>query len=260
MSSFVLVHGAWHGSWCWKRVRTGLQAQGHEVFTPTLTGLADRSHHLSRAVNLETHIQDVMNLIRWEELTDIVLCGHSYGGCVISGVADRMPEHIRALMYLDAFVLEDGENQMQHLTEMQSRQFREGVKNLGEGWKVPPIPAAVFNVNVADREWVDRQCTMQPIGTMQQPLSLTGGIQKIKNVTFILATGYTAGSPFPPFYEKAKAKGWKTRTVPCGHDVMLDLPEELTALLVEARSSSSTERGSTSAPARGLALANTSVL
>ena len=180
MSSFVLVHGAWHGSWCWKRVRTGLQAQGHEVFTPTLTGVADRSHLLSRAVNLETHIQDVMNLIRWEELTDIVLCGHSYGGCVISGVADRMPEHIRALVYLDAFVLEDGENQMQHLTEMQSHQFREGVKNLGEGWKVPPIPAAVFNVNVADREWVNRQCTMQPIGTMEQPLSLTGGIQKIR--------------------------------------------------------------------------------
>jgi hypothetical protein len=95
---------------------------------------------------------------------------------------------------------------------------------------------------------------------MQQPLSLTGGIQKIKNVTFILATGYTAGSPFPPFYEKAKAKGWKTRTVPCGHDVMLDLPEELTTLLVEARSSSPTVRVSTSAPARQLTLANTSVL
>ena len=169
MSSFVLVHGAWHGSWCWKRVRPGLQAQGHEVFTPTLTGVADRSHLLSRAVNLETHIQDVMNLIRWEELTDIVLCGHSYGGCVISGVADRMPEHIRALVYLDAFVLDDGENQMQHLTEAQCRQLREGVNNLGEGWKVPPIPAAAFNVNVADREWVDRQCTVQPIGTMEQP-------------------------------------------------------------------------------------------
>jgi uncharacterized protein YndB with AHSA1/START domain len=176
--------------------------------------------------------------MRWEELTDVVLCGHSYGGCVVSGVADRMPERVRALVYLDAFVLEDGENQMQHLTAMQSRQFQEGVKNPGEGWKVPPIPAAVFNVNVADREWVDRQCTMQPIGTMQQSLSLTGGIQEIANVTFILATGYTAGSPFPPFYEKAKAKGWKTRTVPCGHDVMLDLPGELSTLLVEARSSS----------------------
>ena len=121
-----------------------------------------------------------------------------------------MPDAVRALVYLDAFVLEDGENQLQHLTELQSRQFQEGVKNLGEGWKVPPIPAAVFNVNVADREWVDRQCTMQPLGTMEQPLSLTGGIKKIRDVSFILATGYTASSPFPPFYEKANAKGWHT--------------------------------------------------
>jgi pimeloyl-ACP methyl ester carboxylesterase len=211
-----------------------LQAQGHEVFTPTLTGVAERSHLLSREVNLETHILDILNLIRWEELTDIVLCGHSYGGCIISGVADRIPEYIRALVYLDAFVLEDGENLMQHLSDMQSHQFLEGAKSVGEGWKVPPIPAAVFNVNAADREWVDRQCTMQPIATFQQRLSFTGGIQKIKNVTFILATGFTEGSPFPPFYEKAKAKRWKTRTVPCGHDVMLDLPEELTKVLVEA--------------------------
>jgi pimeloyl-ACP methyl ester carboxylesterase len=234
MSSFVLVHGSWHGSWCWKRVRSALQAQGHEVFTPTLTGLADRSHLLSREVNLDTHIQDVVNLIRWEELSDIVLCGHSYGGCVVSGVADRMPGQIRALVFLDAFVLEDGENNMQHLTEEQSTQFREGVTSLGDGWKVPPVPAAAFHVNVADREWVDRQCTMQPLGTMKQPLALSGGIERIDNVTFILATGYSPGSPFPPFYEKAKRKGWHTRTVPCGHDVMLDLPGELTSLLLEA--------------------------
>ena len=233
MSSFVLVHGAWHGSWCWKRVRTALQAQGHQVFTPTLTGVADRSHLLSREVNLETHIQDVVNLIRWEELTDIVLCGHSYGGCVVSGVADRMPQHIRSLVYLDAFVLEDGENQLQHLTEALARQFEEGVKSLGEGWKVPPVPAAAFGVNVADREWVDRQCTVQPIATMEQPLRFTGGLEQIEDVRFILATGWP-GSPFPPFYEKAQAKGWHTRTVPCGHDVMVDLPEALTSMLLEA--------------------------
>ena len=83
MSTFVLVHGAWHGSWCWKRVRRALQARGHEVFTPTLTGVADRVHLLSPQVDLETHITDVTNLIRWEELADVVLCGHSYGGCVI---------------------------------------------------------------------------------------------------------------------------------------------------------------------------------
>jgi pimeloyl-ACP methyl ester carboxylesterase len=234
MASFVLVHGAWHGSWCWKRVRKGLQAQGHEVFTPTLTGVAERSHLLSPTVNLETHILDIVNLIRWEELTDLVLCGHSYGGCVISGVADRMPERIRSLVYLDAFVPEDGDNLLHLLPAMRANRLLEGAKTVGEGWKVLPIPAAVFNVNAADHEWVDRQCTLHPLATMQQRLRLTGGIQKIQNITFILATGYTEGSPFRPFYEKAKAKGWKTRTVPCGHDVMLDLPEELMTLLAEA--------------------------
>ena len=102
MATFVLVHGAWHGSWCWKRVRKAIRAQGHDVFTPTLTGVGERSHLLSPHVNLDTHLDDIVNLIRWEELSDVVLCGHSYGGCVISGVADRVPDRIGALVYLDA--------------------------------------------------------------------------------------------------------------------------------------------------------------
>lgn len=104
------MQGAWHGSWCWNRVRRALQALGHDVFTPTLTGLAERHHLLSREVNLQTHIDDVANLIRWEELSGVVLCGHSYGGCVISGVADLIPDRIGALVYLDAFVLKDGQS------------------------------------------------------------------------------------------------------------------------------------------------------
>jgi pimeloyl-ACP methyl ester carboxylesterase len=234
MATFVLVHGAWHGSWCWKRVRRALQAQGHDVFTPTLTGLADRSHLLSREVNLDTHILDIVNLIQWEELSNIVLCGHSYAGAVISGVADRMPDRIRALVYLDAFVLEDGESVVQHVPEAQATQLREGAKKVGEGWKVPPIPAEVFQVNSQDRDWVNRQCTMQPIGTIQQPIRLTGNLKTIRNTTFILATGFVEGSPFPPFYEKTKAKGWKTIKVPCGHEVMLDRPEDLTRILLDA--------------------------
>jgi pimeloyl-ACP methyl ester carboxylesterase len=233
MATFVLVHGAWHGSWCWKRVRRGLQAQGHDVFTPTLTGVGERSHLLSRQVNLDTHIFDVENLMRWEDLSDVVLCGHSYGGCVIGGVADRVPERIRAVVYLDAFVLESGDNLAQHVPEPQYKQMLEAVQAVGEGWKVPPIPAEVFNVNAADREWVNRQCTMQPLETFEQRLRLSGGAGRIGNVTFILATGFVEGSPFPPFYEKAKARGWKTIALPCGHDVMLDLPEDLTKILVD---------------------------
>src|SRR6267378_2826303 len=140
MTSFVLVHGAWHGSWCWKRVRTSLQAKGHDVFTPTLTGVAERSHLLSPEVSLETHILDVVNLIRFEELSEIVLCGHSYGGCVISGVADRIPDRIGKLVYLDAFVLQDGESAHDTLPSAQRDLQLELTRQHGEGWKVPPIP------------------------------------------------------------------------------------------------------------------------
>ena|SRR5437762_3592620 len=231
MATFVLVHGAWHGSWCWKRVRKALQAQGHDVFTPALTGVGERSHLLSPAVNLDTHIDDVVNLIRWEELSDVVLCGHSYGGCVVSGVADRIPDRIGALVYLDAFVLEDGQSLHDTLPPDARNGQLEGTRRDGEGWKVPPIPAEVFGVNAADATWVNRQCTMQPLATFQQPLKLTGGINKIANVTFIVATGYEA-TPFRPFYERAKSRSWNTLTMPCGHDVMLDLPDELTQALL----------------------------
>ena len=231
MATFVLVHGAWHGSWCWKRVRKAVQAQGHDVFTPTLTGVGERSHLLSPRVNLDTHIDDIVNLIRWEELSDVVLCGHSYGGCVISGVADRIPDRIGALVYLDAFVLEDGQSLHDTLLPSQRDLQLELARHHGEGWKVPPIPAEVFNVNAGDREWVNRQCTMQSLATFQQVLKLEGKVDAVKPATFILASGWN-DSPFPVFYERAKAKGWKTLTIPCGHDVMLDRPEELTNALI----------------------------
>lgn len=233
MSTFVLVHGAWHGSWCWNRVRRALHALGHEVFTPTLTGVADRVHLSSPQINLDTHIADVVNLIQWEELTDVVLCGHSYGGCVVSGVADRIADRIGALVYLDAFVLENGQSLHDTLPPPMRDAQLELSRQSEDGWKVPPIPAEVFQVNAQDRAWVNRQCNPQPLATFQQPLRLTGEIARIKNVTFILAAGW-APSPFPPFYEKAKAQDWRTASLPCGHDAMLDLPDELTRELLAA--------------------------
>jgi len=232
MATYVLVHGAWHGSWCWKRVRKALQTAGHEVFTPTLTGVGERSHLASPSINLETHISDVLNLIRWEELSDIILCGHSYAGCVISGVADRIPEKIRALIYLDAFVLENGECLQDLLPEEQVQATREQVTATGEGWKVAPIPAEVFRVNSRDAAWMDAQCTPQSLACFVQPIKLTGGLNRIQNVTHVLAVGFREGSPFPACHERAKAKGWRTHTMACGHDVMLDQPDELTAFLL----------------------------
>jgi pimeloyl-ACP methyl ester carboxylesterase len=231
MATFVLVHGAWHGGWCWKRVRKALRSQGHDVFTPTLTGVGERAHLLSSSVNLETHIDDVVNLIQWEELSDVVLCGHSYGGCVVSGVADRVWQRIRALVYLDAFVLQNGQSLHDTLPPAQKNRQLEAAAR-GEGWKVPPIPAEFFNVNAVDRDWVNRQCTAQPLATFQQPIKLTGNLDGIRDVTFIRATGFE-DSPFAPFYEQAKARGWKALTMPCGHDVMLDRPDELTRVLLD---------------------------
>ena len=231
MAAFVLVHGAWHGSWCWKRVRKALQAQGQEVFTPTLTGVGERSHLLSPQVNLDTHIDDVVNLLQWEELSDVVLCGHSYGGCVISGVADRVPGRIRELVYLDAFVLKDGESLHDTLPPAQRDLQLELTRQHGEGWRVPPIPAEAFGVNSADTEWVNRQCTMQSLATFQQRITLKGTAEASIPATFILADGWS-DSPFFVFYERARERGWKTLSIPCGHDVMLDRPEELTKVLL----------------------------
>ena len=140
---------------------------------------------------------------------------------------------IGALVYLDAFVPEDNETVLQHVPKAQLEQMLELTQSIGEGWKVPPIPAEVFNVNEDDRDWVNKQCTLHPIETFQQRIRLSGGIREIENIVFIRASGFEEGSPFPPFEEKARAAGWKTLRMACGHDVMLDQPQQLTAALVD---------------------------
>ena len=231
MTTFVLVHGAWHGSWCWARVRRALVGLGHQVFTPTLCGVGERSHLLSRDIDLQVHVDDVANLIRWEELDDVVLCGHSYGGCVISGAADAVPERIAALVYLDAFLLEEGEGLHDLLPDEQREMQLSLADQYGEGWRVPPIPAEIFNVNPRDRDWVDRQCTPQPLATFQQKLGLRGGLSGVARNHFIFASGWE-GTPFTASYRRAKARGWTTSEIACGHDVMLDDPEALVSELL----------------------------
>ena len=241
MSVYVLVHGAWGGSWCWKGIRRALQARGHEVFTPTLSGVGERSHLLSKQLDLHTHIADVVNLIRWEELSDVVLCGHSYGGCVVTGAADQIADRIRALVYVDAFVPDSGQSLHDTLpAEQRDAQVR-GAIETGDGWRVPPISAEIFNVNLRDRAWVNQQRTPHSLACFQQPLKLTGAIEQIQDITYILATGWEH-SPFPQFYEKAKAKGWRTLTMECGHDVMQDKPEDLLEVLLAVPQSAAGHR------------------
>ena len=237
MANVVLVHGAWHGGWCWVRVANQLIQKGHRVLTPTLTGLGDRAHLLSRDVNLDTHIKDVINTIEAEELTEVTLCGHSYGGVVITGAADRIADRISSIVYLDAFIPENGQAQRDLIPDSRQADADTHVKELGDGWKVPPRSAESFMVQAQeDRDWVNRRCVPHPYATMTQPIKLTGDWKNIPGKTYIKAGLYTT-SPFGPFAEAAKNDpDWHYEEIEAGHDVMLDASTELAKALIRAAS------------------------
>jgi pimeloyl-ACP methyl ester carboxylesterase len=232
MTTFVLVHGAWHGGWCYKRVARLLRQAGHEVYTPTLTGLGERAHLMSRTIDLGTHVQDIVGVIRCEELSDVVLCGHSYGGMVITGVAEQVAAKIRSLVYLDAFVPENGKAVFDYVPAELSGQMRTDAAQNGEGYKVTPLPAATFAVNDKDTAWVDAMCVKQPLATFEQKLALSG--REVPKRVYILAAGWEP-SLFQQFGARYKDdRGWQFVSIACGHEVMLDRPEELAAALIAA--------------------------
>ena len=232
-ATFLLVHGAFHGGWCYARVAEILRRAGHRVFTPTLTGLGERSHLYSPAINASTHVRDVLDVIRFEGLDDVVLAGHSYGGQVVTGVADAMPEKIRALVYLDAFVGRDGLSTLDMDTPAAVAFHTETARSNG-GHTIPPIPSAVFGGNDADQAWVDRLCTPQPFATFAERLSLTGQHEEVARRSYVYATEWNTS--FEPTYDAVRAQGgWTTFEFDCGHDVMVDRPRETAdALLASA--------------------------
>jgi len=230
--TFVLVHGAWHGGWCWRRVADRLQHDGHTVFTPTLTGLGERAHLLGQGIDLATHVADIVNVMRWERLSDVVLCGHSYGGFVISGVAEEMSAAIRAIVFLDAFLPQSGDS----ILKLTGPAVQDGIRTARQRGElgVPPRPAAAFGVNEADRQWVDSLCVPQPIATFTSPIALSGARERIACKTYIRAKGYDN-----PAFDRALASvqtdpSWRCHEIACGHDVMVDMPDRLSALLLEA--------------------------
>lgn len=228
MATFVLVHGAWHGAWCWRRLARLLMRDGHEVFTPTLTGLGERSHLLRPDTGLDTHILDVVNEMKWQDLKDVILVGHSYGGLVISGAAELAERSIAALVFLDAFVPENG----QALVDLAPPAVREALlaAQRDGATTVPPRSAAIFNVNDKDRAWVDAQCTPQPIQCMLGKVSLSGARDRIARKIYIRASAYPS-VPFDVALAQARAAGWRSYEVACGHDVMVDAPDRLAAIL-----------------------------
>lgn len=229
---FVLVHGGWHGGWSWVRVARLLRARGHEVWTPTLTGLGERAHLLSADLTLETGIQDVAGVLEAEELSDVVLVGHSLGGVSAAGAADRMPERIRSLILLDGVVMQSGERMVDTFTAPQTAAY-EAVQATG-ALGVPPPPAALFHIpDGPDAEWVNRRLTPQPSSVVESPLRLLRPVGEGLRCVYIACT-----APLHPFVSAThdwvrQQANWHWRELAAGHDAMITEPEAVAGLLEE---------------------------
>ena len=233
--TFVLVHGAFHGGWCWRAVAQSLRDAGQTVFTPTLTGLGERRHLISAELTVDVFAADIINLIEIEDLSDVVLVGHSFGGIVISGVADRMPERLQQLIYLDAVTPLAGKSLFEMMPEAERRARLAALARVPDGSvRVPPPPAASFGiVDTARAAWVAARLTPHPTGGYTSPVTLTHSIGNGVPVAYIRCTDpvFPINDPCAAF---ARAQpGWQYREIATGHDAMISAPGETAAMLLE---------------------------
>jgi len=230
MAEVLLVHGAWHGGWCWREVADQLTAAGHRVVRPTLSGLADRSHLLSPAVNLDTHIADIVLTVEFEEMDEVVLVCHSYGGVPGVGAADRLADRCAALVLLDAMLPIDG---------MSSNEVRDRIGparplDLSHPLVVPPPSATVFGLTGSTARRVDALLTPHPLGTLTQPIRLTGAHEDIGVKRYHRATRYEAGY-FDDAAQRASDQGtWQVSDHDLDHDMMLTDPAWTVATIEDA--------------------------
>ncbi|MBQ1765767.1 MAG: alpha/beta hydrolase [Aquincola sp.] len=226
---YVLVHGAWHGAWCWRRVLPGLWAAGHRAFAVSLTGVGERAHLLRPDIRLQTHADDVCAVIEAEELQGAVLVGHSYGGLVITAVADRLADRLSHLVYLDAVVPEPGESWSSGHTRETQAARRAAIAATGT---IPPADPAAFGLQGEDAAWVARRQTPQPGGVYDDPLHFDAQRSNRLPRTFIDCT-----SPALPTIDLMRrrvraAPGWQVVEIATGHDPMVSAPDELLAALL----------------------------
>jgi pimeloyl-ACP methyl ester carboxylesterase len=229
MATFLICHGAWSAGWAWRKVRPLLRAAGHEVFTPTCTGLGERVHQASPSVDLETHIADVLGVIEFEGLSDIALVGHSYGGMVATGVADRVPERVKQLIYLDAFVPGNG----QSLLDLRPPGPRPaGTETASEDWLIAPNPPAP-DTSATDLAWITPRRRPQPVKTFSQPLQLRNPDSRLPR-TYIYCTKKTADDVFLQFSKRFKSDpDWRYYEIDSSHSPNVTAPEALVRLLDE---------------------------
>lgn len=230
MATFLICHGAWSAGWAWKKVRPLLRAAGHEVFTPTYTGLGERTHQASPTVDLETHIKDVLAVIEYEDLKDIVLLGHSYGGMVATGVADRVPERVAQLIYLDAFVPESGQSLLS--LRPAPSPGTAAVSPSSQDWLIPPN-ATPPDTSAADLAWITPRRRPQPVKTFTQALELHAP-KPAKPRTYIYCTRKTGEDSFAQFAKRFKSDPqWRYYDLDASHSPNVTAPDALAKLLNE---------------------------
>ena len=230
MATFVVAHGAWSAGWAWKKMRPLLRERGHELYTPTYTGLGERAHLASPEVGLDTHIRDVCAVLTMENLREVVLIGHSYGGMVATGVADREAERIKQLVYLDAFVPRDG----QSVGDLQPPGVRDAMRTAadrdGDGWLVPPNPPPP-DTSAADLAWMAPRRLPQPLKALDEPIRLTGAVDRLPR-TYIYCTRPMPADGFRQFAQRAKTEaGWQYREIDASHNPHITAPDALAAML-----------------------------
>ncbi len=229
MATFVLIHGAWHGGWCWRDTTLALHKMGHEVHTPTLTGLGERSHLLSADITADTHVQDIVHVLDWRDLTDVILVGHSYGGQVITGVASERPERIRALVYLDAFAPEvSNEAVFANANPARMAGFQKQIDAGAIGLE-PDAGMDTWTDNPKLKSWLLSKITPHPKGTFETGVTLTGREKTIVHRHYIAAARNT-GSPFWSLYQSLRSRpDWTSEEIDTWHDAMVEAPEDLAA-------------------------------
>ena len=228
MATFLVAHGAWSAGWAWKKMRPLLRARGHEIHTPTHTGLGERAHLASPGIDLETHIADILGVLQAEDLQKVILIGHSYGGMVATGVADRARDKIKQLIYIDAFVPNDGQSLLD-LYEADRPRMQELLKS-GDGWRVPPNPTP-SDTPPADVEWLSARRVDMPIKCFEAKLSLQGGPLTLSR-SYIYAKRITPADTFGPFARETKNDpAWKYYEIDASHSPNVTAPDALMALL-----------------------------
>jgi pimeloyl-ACP methyl ester carboxylesterase len=228
--TFLICHGAWSGGWSWKKMVPLMQAAGHRLVAPTYTGLGEREHLANPDIDLETHIQDILNVVRFEDLNDIVLLGHSYGGMVATGVADRVRDRVRQLIYLDAFVPRDGQSLLD-LNEP-ARPTMEALANSGDHWRVPPNPTS-SDTSEADFEWLAPRRVPMPLKCFQMKLKLQQG-EPAAPRSYIYATRIPPADTFGQFAMRARSEpGWRYFEIDASHSPNVTAPDALMKVLQE---------------------------